>query len=307
MILVTAYESPDLDGSACAYAYAEFLNKTGTSAVAAISGEMHKEANFVFDKFNIPKLPNAEDFVASSNGIVLVDSSELLAISNKIEPKKVIEIIDHRKANDAAKFLNAKLQIELVGSCATLISERFYMKGVEPSKESAILLYSAIVSNTINFKNNITSNRDRKMAEYLKSKIELPKNYVSEMFAFKSKLDGSLEEIFDADLAKVRINGKLFIILQLEINGVEEFAKKNMPVLEAVFGRIKKKESADYIFATLIDIEKAFNLFICFDDETKVILENALKIKFTRNLSKREGILMRKEIIPKLKESFVGN
>ncbi|VVB75350.1 Manganese-dependent inorganic pyrophosphatase [uncultured archaeon] len=306
MILVTAYESPDLDGSACAYAYAEFLNKTGTSAVAAISGKMHKEAGFVFDKFNIPKLPNAEDFVANSNGIVLVDASELLAISNKTLPEKVIEIIDHRRANDAAKFPNAKIQIELVGSAATLISERFYAKGVEPSKESAILLYSAIVSNTINFKNNITTNRDRKMADYLKSKIELPKNYVSEMFAFKSIINEPLEEVFDADLAKVRINGKLFAILQLEIIGVEEFAKSNMPVLEEIFGRIKKKESANYIFATLIDIEKYFNLFICFDAETKNVLENALKIKFIGNLSKRKGILMRKEVIPKLKESFVG-
>jgi hypothetical protein len=57
----------------------------------------------------------------------------------------------------------------------------------------------------------------------------------------------------------------------------------------------------------LIDIEKAFNLFICFDDETKKILENALAIKFLGNISKRKGILMRKEIIPKLKESFAGN
>lgn len=306
MLLITAYENPDLDGIACSFAYAEFLNKTRIEAIAAIFGKMHKEAIFVFDRFNIAKLPNAENFVLSTSGIVLVDTSDTLGISKNIRLEKVVEIVDHRKINEAAKFLNAKVQIELVGSCATLISEKFFENNIEPSKESAVLLYSAIISNTINFKNNVTTLRDNKMADFLKSKINLSDDYVREMFKFKSKIDAPLKEVFDDDLANVKLAGKLFTILQLEIIGVEEFAEKNKLAIQSIMPEIQRKESADYIFATLIDIEKAFNLFICYDNETKIILEKALKIKFLGNTSKREGILMRKEVIPKLKESFIG-
>lgn len=52
-ILVTSLQNPDLDGTACALAYAEFLNKKGYDAIAGIFGVPHREAQFVLDKFNI--------------------------------------------------------------------------------------------------------------------------------------------------------------------------------------------------------------------------------------------------------------
>jgi oligoribonuclease NrnB/cAMP/cGMP phosphodiesterase (DHH superfamily) len=47
MKLVTAYVCPDLDGAACAVAYAEFLQKRGEAAEAGILGTPHVEAQFV--------------------------------------------------------------------------------------------------------------------------------------------------------------------------------------------------------------------------------------------------------------------
>jgi hypothetical protein len=126
------------------------------------------------------------------------------------------------------------------------------------------------------------------------------------MFRFKSQFNAPLKDIFDADLANIKISGKLFTILQLELIGVQKFVNNNMSEIQRIMIRKQKEESADYIFVTLIDVEKVFNLFICFDDKTKEILENALRIKFLGNTAKREGILMRKEIVPKIKEGFVG-
>ena len=71
-----------------------------------------------------------------------------------------IEVVDHRAVNEADKFQNAKIQIEMVGSAATLIAEKFLHATTSTSPESAALLYSAIISNTINFQANVTTDRD---------------------------------------------------------------------------------------------------------------------------------------------------
>lgn len=43
-IIVTSYVDPDLDGTACAYAYAEFLKHTNPHVQAMITGTPYIEA-----------------------------------------------------------------------------------------------------------------------------------------------------------------------------------------------------------------------------------------------------------------------
>ncbi len=150
-ILITSYKNQNLDGSACAFAYAEFLRQQGKRAQAAVFGIPHLEAQFVFTKFKIPPLKNAGKFVSEADEIIIVDASDLGRLADKIQPEKVIEVIDHRKMHRADQFPRARIQIELVGAAAILIAEKFYSSRVAISTESAALLFLAIVSNTINF------------------------------------------------------------------------------------------------------------------------------------------------------------
>ncbi|MDD4983476.1 MAG: methyltransferase domain-containing protein [Candidatus ainarchaeum sp.] len=300
-ILITPYVDPDLDGSACAYAYSEFLVKQGVNAVGAVFGNIHNEAKFVFNKFKIPKLQNAENIVNKIDKIILVDASDLQGISKKIDPNKVIEIIDHRKAHEADSFPNAKKQIELVGSAATLIAEKYYSKKLTLSKGSAALLYSAIVSNTINFRANVTTDRDIKMANWLKSQLSLPNNYIRDMFEYKSKIRGSLKKQFSEDLAIVSTNDLHLGIVQFELVGVDSFLEKNIESIKKNLLSIKAKHNFDFVFLTCIDIEKGFNKFVAIDKETQEIVEKNLTVKFKNGITKRKGIIMRKEIIPIIK------
>ncbi len=115
-IFITGYNTLDLDGSSCAFAYAELLRKQGKDAAAGIFETLKKEAEFVFKKFKITPLEDANKLVKNSD-VILVDASDL-KISSKIKPEQVIEIIDHRKLHEAHKFPNAKVQIELIGAAA---------------------------------------------------------------------------------------------------------------------------------------------------------------------------------------------
>lgn len=301
-VLVTPYKNPDLDGTACAYAYAEYQCKSGINALTAIFGKPRREAQFVLDKFNITYPNNVEEYVKDASEIIIVDASDLRGLSEYVDPNRVIEVIDHRKVNETNRFINAKIQIELVGSAATLIGEKFYDSNTLISEKSATLLYSAIISNTINFKAKVTTERDLKISEWLKKKISLPENYISEMFTEKSKLNKPLKEVFIEEFARFDFNGCNIGIAQLEIVNVDSFIQKHLQEIKEILANIKNEKSLDAIFLSCIDIEKGFNVIVTIDKEAENILENILSIKFNNEVAKTGMIFMRKEIVPMIKE-----
>ena len=182
--------NPDLDAFACVFAYKEFLVKNGQEAESVIFGTPQDEVKYLIDRFNIPATENNSKQLDSAAKIILVDSSQLETLDKSVNPQNVIEIIDHREVTDANLFPNAKIQIELIGAAGTLIAEKFIKRQTEISFESAVLLYGAIISNTLNFKSNTTTERDRIAASWLNKKANLPENFAKEMFLAKSDLAG---------------------------------------------------------------------------------------------------------------------
>lgn len=303
-VLVTSYLDPDLDGTACAFAYAEFLNKTSTPAVACIFGTLHREAQFVVDRFSISHFEDGVKLITPQSKIILGDASDLKGISKLIKPEQVIEVIDHRKVHEAHLFPNAKVQIELVGSAATLIAEKFKDQNVPISRESAALLYSAIISNTINFKAGVTTERDVKVAKWLNDSLKVDSKYIEQMFEYKSKITGSLKDAIEHDFALFEFNNIKLGIAQLEIIKVDDFISKNEKELLSILSSLEKENKLNLIFATLIDVEKATNTFIAPSKNMQELLEKCLQVKFSGTIAKREGILMRKQLTPLLKKEI---
>lgn len=303
-ILITGYVNPDLDAVAGTIAYCEFLNKVGKNAVVGILGEVHDEAKYILDKYNIlypKKIENSNDF----DQVILVDASDLNGLEGKIIPEKVIEIIDHRKINEAEKFPNAKVQIELVGSASTLVAEKFIKNDIDISKESATLLCGAIISNTVNFKNGVTTDRDKIAYEYLNKAAQLPENFWKELFEAKSNLSGDkLKERILGDLAWFNIGDKKISITQLEIIGSEKLLKERAREIVDILESIKREDKLDFIFLNLIELEKCKNFFVTNDINLQKIIGKILNVKFNGFIAERQNIIMRKQIVPLLKEEL---
>ncbi len=303
-ILVTSYMSPDLDGFACAYAYTEFLNKQNQRAILGISGEPHEEAKFLLKQYNIPFVPqsfNPADFAR----IILVDASDLQGIDPRINPDQVIEVIDHRKVNEMEAFKNAKVQVEMVGSAATLIAEKFIGGKVVMSRDAAVLLYGAIVSNTLNFKANITTDRDRNVAAWLAAFIHPPADFVMAMFAAKSNVTKeNLSEAIDHDFASFDLSKRVGVG-QLEMIGAEEFVAQLKPDILGKLEFLKQTENFDLIFLSVVDLEKGQNIFITADQSSQELLTSIFGFQFTDNAAIRPGLILRKEIMPLIKEKLV--
>lgn len=303
-ILVTCYVNPDLDGYAGTLAYAEFLNKQGKNALAAIVGVPHVEAQYVLDRFKItPSLTIAD--TRDYSEIILVDTSDLNGLGGKIEADKIIEIIDHRLVNEADKFPHAHKQIELVGAAATLIAEKFIKNQVAISRESSILLYSAIISNTLNFKAGVTTERDHIAATWLRGNFEINDDYSKELFLAKSDTSGDkLFQLIEGDLATFKIADKKLGIVQLELIGAEKLIEEREIDILKTLRNLKAKHNLDCIFQTIIELERENNYFVTEDLNLKMTLEKVLQARFIGPVGVREGTVMRKQIVPLIKAEW---
>ncbi len=300
--LVTCYVDPDLDGTAGAVAYAEYLNKNGVNATAGVMGEMHDEAKYIYKRFNFP-LPESVKGDTGYDAVVLADASDMKGLEGNIDPVKVVEIIDHRKINEAHLFPNSKVQIEMVGAAATLVAEKFYNTNTEISKMSATLLYGAIVSNTLNFKATLTTERDVQMAKWLKEQVGLDNNFWKELFMAKSDLSGDkLRKRMEGEFANFEIIGKKFGIVQVEIVNVDELVGSRLSEILKFLKDIKIDNKLDFIFQTTIDLENGRNVFIAGDIEAQEVLKSVLGVKFENNIAIKDGLIMRKQIVPLVRD-----
>lgn len=302
-ILVTGYVNPDLDGIAGITAYAEFLNKTGRNAVAGIFGQPHDEAKFLIERFELTfprQFKNTDNF----DEIVLVDASDLIGLEGNVPPQKVLEIIDHRTINESDKFPNAKVQIELVGAAATLVAERFMQKKLGVSRSSAILLCGAIISNTLNFKNSVTTERDHQAFVYLNKTAKLPAVFWREIFAVKSDLTGNkLAQRMRDDFAWFVLCDQKVGIAQIEQLNAEKLLTERFEEITNILREQKARLSLDYIFLNILDLENYQSVLFATEPDTKSLLEETLGAKFSGNIAERP-LLMRKQIVPLLKTTL---
>lgn len=305
-ILVTCNVHPDLDGFACAVAYTEFLNKQDKQARTGIFGEPSDEVKFILNRFNFSlpdKVQNSEDF----DKIAFMDASLIQGFYEKLLPEKVIEIIDHRKINELHLFPNAKAQIELVGAASTLVAERFKQSSVDISKCAAILLQGGIISNTLNFKSNTTTQKDKDIAEWLKEKSPLSDNFANEMFLAKSDLKGEkLKEVMYNDFGHFQKEkqGEKVGIAQIEMIGAKELANARKQEIFEHLNALKEKFNTDLIFLSIIELRDGFNLFITNHQETQNILKSVFKVEFEDDIALNPGLMMRKEIWPMLRDKI---
>ena len=303
-ILVTSYVNPDIDGVAGAVAYAEFLNKTGKEVAVGTIGTLHDEAKYMLDRFGFEyptAIPNVDNF----DEVILVDSSDINALDGKIPPDKVVEVIDHRKVHTADKFTKATIQIELVGAVATLIAEKFIQNNLEISKESATLLYAAIISNTLNFKSSVVTDRDKQAAEWLNQTAKLPDDFWKELFTAKSNVTGAkLAERLEGDFAWFIMGGKKVGIAQIEMIGGKELVNQRSEDIIQVLEKCKVEMNLDFVFLSIVDLLDCHNFFISHSEPTRNLLEKVLNVKFVGMVAETADLMMRKQITPLLKEAL---
>jgi manganese-dependent inorganic pyrophosphatase len=99
--------------------------------------------------------------------LVLVDHNELGQSVPGAEHAEIVEVLDHHRLGNATTLLPIPFAVDVVGSTATLVAERWRRFGKAPSCPLAGLMLGAVLSDTLGFRSPTTTARDREAAARL--------------------------------------------------------------------------------------------------------------------------------------------
>ena len=176
------------------------------------------------------------------------------------------------------------------------------------SKESAILLYYGIISNTMNLKIKLTSDKDRQMASWLKSKVpEINDEITKEIFIKKSEIGDNLENEMEIGFKNPLVTIK-WSIGQLEVANAEEFLDKYENEIRAILDKVSVEKDIEYISVNVMDVLNGYNILIAGNQKTADIISENFNIFTFKNLkAKATCFISRKEIVKVISDRYNKN
>ena len=301
MKVVITYKNADLDCVASAYAYSEYLNKKGENTNYFISGVVQNEVEVVCNMFGIELTSG----VKSINGepVIVVDTNTFSSI-DFVNPEQIIEIIDHHPRSTDV-FENATIDIEQIGAVCTMITEKYKKDNISISRESAILLYYGIISNTVNLNSKVTTPRDIEMCNWLKEQCtEIDDNLIAKIFEEKSKFDiRDLRRMMEVE-EKFVLGDEELIIGQLEIINAENFLKQYKSNIDSVINDVRNQYGVSLVFLNIIDILSGYHIIYSPYRDTISFLEEKYQSQFDDDRFVENRIVLRKEIKQYLRDTL---
>ena len=246
---------------------------------------------------------------ARGKQVVLVDHNERNQAVGGIENADILEIIDHHKLGTVETIAPVFFRNQPLGCTATIIYQMYQEAGVDIDRQTAGLLCSAIISDTLLFRSPTCTEVDRQAAHALASLAEIQlEQYASKMFAAGSNLKGKNdEEIFYQDFKRFTA-GKISF-------GVSQISSLNADELEELKGRMlpymdnaQKTHNVDMLFFMLTNILTESTQLLCVGTGAENLVHNAFHmVSETNGADKRDssntvelpGVVSRKkQLIP---------
>lgn len=296
-LIITAGSKIDIDALACAIAYKNILEILGIKSSVLLSEVWWTVPEEILSWWHI--VDNKK--VKKDDTYIVVDISEPNYIDPRINQENIIELRDHHPWYETYReekiWTHAK--IEHIGACATLIFEKAEKEKITEklADYSINLLLTAILANTLNFKAQITNERDITAYTKLRKISNLPWNW-SEIYFKKveENIIQSPKESLINDTKVIPLLGKKITIVQIELRESEKFMIQNKELIEKVATSYGEK---DWLYTSPSIGTWTNNLFT-----TSTLVKNALIDKiwatFSGDFGTTKTLRLRKEIWKKL-------
>lgn len=154
---------------------------------------------------------------ARGKAVVLVDHNEKTQAVPGVESADIRAIIDHHRLRTIETLSPVFFRNQPLGCTATIIAQMFDEAGLEIDPNTAGLLCSAIISDTLLFRSPTCTDIDKSTALRLADIAHLDINeYARKMFAAGSNLKGKTDqEIFYQDFKRFTVGKSMFCIGQI--------------------------------------------------------------------------------------------
>lgn len=236
--------------------------------------------------------------------VILVDHNEYGQSAIGIEEADVIEIVDHHKigavrTNAPIRFTNVP-----VGSTCTILYYMFLEHGHELDTETAGLLLSGIISDTLYMKSPTTTGQDiralKALTEFLKIDAE---SYAMEMFKEGSRLEGqSVDDILFKDFKQFEADGAQIGIGQVFTLDIDPIMEMRDAFVETMALEHSRSNNEITLFLATDIIKEGSYMFFCANND--VVLKEAFDVQPEQGMFVNWIVSRKKQVVPNIMEAI---
>lgn len=306
MIYVFGHKTPDTDSIVSSMVYTQFLASKWLEVKNIKLWEINNETKFILDKAWV-QAPETVMNLEVGSKVFLLDHNENSQTIDNIAELELVGIVDHHKIGSLSTKDPIEVRFEKLGSSASLVYKIMKENEATPTKTQALLLLSAIISDTLFFRSPTTTEDDKVYVQELNKIAEISnlEAYSLEMFNAKSDLwDIAVEDLIKLDYKEFDFSGVKAWVGTIETTNPWYTLGRKEEVI-AWMKKIKTESGLDFILLSVVDILNETNTtFVVGELEEKAVQE-VFGAATTDNLADLGNRLSRKkQIVPQLTEYF---
>lgn len=301
-ILIFGHKNPDTDSITSSLVMEDFEKRLGKNVEATRLGNVNKETQYVLDYLKIDA-PRLIESVEDGQEVILVDHNEAKQSVDNRENAKILKVIDHHTMDFTVGY-PLYYRAEPAGCTATVIYKMYKENNLEIEKNIAILMISAIISDTLLFKSPTCTKEDKEVVLKLNEVAGLNiEEYGLEMLKAGTDLsDYSEEELINLDAKEFTIGEGKTIVAQVNTASIEEVMQRKEKIEVAINKTIEDKDLDLFMFV-ITDIINSNSQTITIG-KNSALIEKSYNVKLENNTAFLPGVVSRKkQIIPVLTEN----
>ena len=232
--------------------------------------------------------------------VIMVDHNEFSQSVEGIQDAHILEVVDHHKFANFQTNEATKISTEPVGCTSTIVYGLYKEAKIEPDEKTALLMLSAILSDTLLFKSPTCTSKDVEVAKELAklAKVDNISEYGMEMLvAGTSMAKSSMKEIINQDKKIFPIGDMEIAVAQINTVQIGELVARKEEIAKEIEHEIGKYGYSLFLFV-VTDIINSNSLVFTYGKEIEIV-ENAFKKEVVNNEILLENVVSRKkQIIP---------
>ncbi|MDI3410685.1 manganese-dependent inorganic pyrophosphatase [Bacillus sonorensis] len=307
-VLIFGHKNPDTDTICSAIAYAELKNKLGMEAEPVRLGEINGETQYALDQFKaeVPRL--VETVANETDSVILVDHNERQQSVDDLDQVRVLEVIDHHRIANFETSDPLYYRAEPVGCTATILNKLYKENGVDIKKETAGLMLSAIISDSLLFKSPTCTEEDVKAAKELAEIAGVDaESYGLDMLKAGADLSAkTIPQLLSLDAKEFTMGSRKVEIAQVNTVDTNDVLSRKEEV-DAELSKVVAEKGLDLFVFVVTDILTNDSVVVASGQAAKAV-EQAFNVTLADNTATLKGVVSRKkQIVPPLTEALKGN
>ncbi|EAS64799.1 manganese-dependent inorganic pyrophosphatase [Photobacterium angustum] len=293
MIQVVGHKNPDSDSICSALVCTALLKSRGLEATAIRQGEMNRETQHILELAGVAA-PELRTSVAGEK-VWLVDYSDLAQAPDDLAEAEVVGIVDHHRLGDVMTINPMEAWIWPVGCTCTVLFNLFKIEGHEITRELAVLMMSAILSDTVGFASPTCTQKDKDAVHELAKIADVQdlEAFIKALLIAKTDIEGlTAAQLVDKDLKGYPFNNRDVVVGQIELATLEQ-VDSMIEELQADLQRRCDEEGLAMAALMLTDITTSTTRLLYTGDWNNILDAHA-----------KDGVLMMENTLSRKKQGW---